>query len=241
MWQRCSAGFARKLQSSRVLAHVASRARLMLHSASSSSARPNSQYDASQFPSGTVRDRKQQTLTPACWACALVPVSVPGCAGARLQTVITASATQHVPAAFGRAPHLLDPSGSVAAWFTEPPGVWLQFVKATRGTDELTEWLAGPALSALLTHFPGQMLTVVLDFRLMTDRDLSARARLLQTAPALKDRVTKVVIIPSLSATPIHVKTMAAGVRLARSFGLPIDLQQSATQVQHLHGLRSLS
>lgn len=151
--------------------------------------------------------------------------------------MITTSTTQRVPPAFARAPHLLDPSGSLGAWFTDPPGAWLQFLKPARGTDELTEWLAGPALSALVAHFPGQMLTLVLDFRLMTDRDLSARARLLQTAPALKDRLTKVAIIPSLSATPIHVKTMAAGIRLARSFGIPVDLHQSAVQVRHALGL----
>lgn len=152
--------------------------------------------------------------------------------------MITASITQQVPPAFAQPPHLLDPRGNVAAWFTEPPGAWVQFVNPARGTDELTEWLAGPALSALVARFPGQMLALVLDFRLMTDRDLSARARLLQSAPALKDRLTTVAILPSLTATPLHMKTMAAGVRLARSFGISIEMQHSAHQVQHSLGLR---
>lgn len=159
---------------------------------------------------------------------------------ARLMGVIATLELHTVAPPFSGMPHLLDPSGTLAGWFTEPPGVWLQFTKPARGTDELTEWLAGPALAALLARFPGEQLTLVLDFRLMTDRDLSARARLLQTAPALKDALAKVVILPSLSATPIHVKTMAAGIRLARSFGIPVELQTSATQVISQLGLRAL-
>jgi hypothetical protein len=147
--------------------------------------------------------------------------------------------TKAVAPAFAAAPHLLDPSGTLAAWFTQPPGIWVQFIRAARGTDELTEWLAGPALNALIGRFRGEALTLVLDFRLMTDRDLSARARLLQTAPALKDVLAKVVILPSLSATPLHVKTMAAGIRLARSFGVPVELQTSATQTLAQLGLRA--
>ena len=152
--------------------------------------------------------------------------------------VITTSEPQQVPAVFTRPPHLLDPSGTVAAWFTEPPGAWFQFVKPARGTDELSEWLTGPAFQGVVTQFPGQTLKLVLDFRLMTDRDLSARARILQTAPALKDLIAELVIIPSLSATPIHLKTMTAGVRLARSFGIPIDLHTSAPHVLSRLGLR---
>jgi hypothetical protein len=34
---------------------------------------------------------------------------------------------------------------------------------------------------------------------------------------------------------------MAAGIRLARSFGIPVDLHQSAAQVHHLLGLRAQS
>lgn len=153
--------------------------------------------------------------------------------------MITTSAPTQVPAVFAHAPHLLDPSGCVGAWFTEPAGAWFQFVRASRGTDELSEWLGGPALEAVVGRFPNQKLILVLDFRLMTDRDLSARARLLQTAPAMKDLVAEAVIIPSLSATPMHLKTMSAGVRLARSFGIPVDLQTSPNQVLSQLGLRS--
>lgn len=154
--------------------------------------------------------------------------------------MIATSEIEQVTPAFGCRPHLLDPTGTLAAWFTDPPGAWLQFIKPGRGTDELSEWIAGPALCALVARFPRDMLILVLDFRLMTDRDLTARARILQTAPALKDSLARVVVLPSHYATPLHMKTMAAGVRLARAFGLPIELETApATQVLSGLGLRA--
>jgi hypothetical protein len=151
--------------------------------------------------------------------------------------VITTTEVQQVPPVFSRAPDLSDPSGTLAVWFTEPPGAWLQFVKPARGTDELSEWLVGPALEAGIARFPGQALILVCDFRLMRDRELSARARLLQTAPALKELLGKVVLIPSLSATPIHLKTMGAGAALLRSFGIQVELQTSVPYVMSQFGL----
>jgi hypothetical protein len=153
--------------------------------------------------------------------------------------VITTSEIQQVPPAFNRAPHLSDPSGTLVAWFTDPPGAWLQFVRPARGTDELSEWFVGPALEAAVTRFSGQPLVLVCDFRLMTDRELSARARLLQTAPALRELLARVVLIPSLSATPIHLKTMSAGGALLRSFGIPVEIQTSVPYVLGQLGLRA--
>jgi hypothetical protein len=153
--------------------------------------------------------------------------------------VITTSEAQPVLHAFSRAPHLSDPSGCIVAWFTDPPGAWFQFVKPARGTDELSEWFVGPALEAAIARFPRQALTLVCDFRLMRDRDLSARARLLQTAPALRDLLGKVVLLPSLSATPLQLTTMKAGALLLRSFGIPVELQTSVPHVLSQLGLRA--
>jgi hypothetical protein len=154
-------------------------------------------------------------------------------------TEIETSIAHQVSHVFARAPHLWDPSGTVAAWFTEPPGAWIQFVTPARCTDDLSEWLAGPALEALVQRFPGQMLTVVCDYRLMSDRDLSARARMLQTAPGLQRLLTKVVMLPSLTASATQRETLTAGARLLRSFGIPVEIETSAPLVLHQLGLRA--
>lgn len=154
--------------------------------------------------------------------------------------MIATSEIEQVTPIFASRPHLLDPSGTMALWFTDPPGAWLQFIRPGRGTDELSEWMAGPALRALVARFPRETLTLVLDFRLMTDRDLAARARILQTAPALRDSLARLIVLPSFYATPLHMKATAAGVRLARAFGLPVELETSpAAQVLSDLGLRA--
>lgn len=154
--------------------------------------------------------------------------------------MIATSEIEHVAPAFACRPHMLDPSGTVAVWFTDPAGAWLQFIKPARATDALSEWIAGPALAAFVARFPGEQLILVMDFRLMTDRELTARARILQTAPALKDSLARVIVLPSHYATPFHNKTMAAGVRLARAFGVPVELATaSATHVLSELGLRA--
>src|SRR5581483_5323747 len=79
-------------------------------------------------------------------------------------------------AAFKSPPHFLDPTRTVAVWFTNPPGAVIQFARRAMGSVPLAEWAVGPGRTRLLSQFPGDgPLVVVLDLGLMTGRDPVAR------------------------------------------------------------------
>ena len=51
------------------------------------------------------------------------------------------------------APHLVDPSGVVGIWFTEPAGAVIQFLQPARGTVALARFLADTAYVELRRRF----------------------------------------------------------------------------------------
>ena len=86
-------------------------------------------------------------------------------------------------AGFPTTPDVSDPSGLIAAYWTDPPGVVLRFVRPARGTAKLSEWLVGPAFELFTQRFPGEtQLRIVLDMSQMTGRSATARAVLMQSA-----------------------------------------------------------
>ena len=128
-------------------------------------------------------------------------------------------------AAFQVPPHLLDPSHTVAVWFTEPPGAVIQFTRPAVGTVALAEWLVGPAQAQLVRRFPDDCpLVFVLDLGLMTSRDPVARPILTGAARALKERVTRSVLVAPVEASSIYLASLKASISLLRVFGVTVSI-----------------
>jgi hypothetical protein len=131
-------------------------------------------------------------------------------------------------AAFARRPHLADESAILLAWFTEPAGVVIQLAEPSELTMEMTRWLVGPGLEALVQRFPGDTpLTIVLDVRLMTSRQPAVRGLIVEAAKALRARLARAVVIPPQNATRVYLAGLNAAVAVLRVFGVDIELQDS--------------
>lgn len=129
-------------------------------------------------------------------------------------------------AVFAVPPHLEDPSGTVAIWFTDPPGSVMQFVRAGHGTVEIARWLVGPALEKTLQRFPGKTkLRLVMDLSLMTGRDPAARAVLVETTKKFRERIALSTIIPPQNASVVYLAALNVSVSLLQVFGVPIEVQ----------------
>jgi hypothetical protein len=149
--------------------------------------------------------------------------------------------TTQLPA-FATAPHVIDPSGVIAAWWTEPPGVLMQFARPSRGTTEMAEWLVGPGFDLLLGRFPGaRELRVVLDMRAMTGRSATARALMLQRAKTVHDHVAHVVLLPSQQLGPAYVKIVEGTAMMLRLAGLRVDVEHGLERVVARYRLRPAS
>lgn len=141
--------------------------------------------------------------------------------------------------AFAVAPHVIDPSGAIAAWWTDPPGALMQFARAGRGTTEMAEWLVGPGFDLLLSRFPGASdLRVVLDMRQMTGRSATARSLLLQRGRNVAGHIGHVVLLPSVHLGAAYVKIVEATALMLRMGGLRVDVELGLERVIAEHGLR---
>jgi hypothetical protein len=130
--------------------------------------------------------------------------------------------------AFTVPPHVIDESGAVAAWFTEPPGVVLQFIRPARGTTELAKWVVGPAYNQLVRRFPdGYELRIVLDMRQMTGRAATARAVLIDHGKLVSQRLGRVIILPSVHMGAVYLKVVETTALMLRAFGVRIEIEQS--------------
>ena len=138
--------------------------------------------------------------------------------------------------------HVLDPSGTIAISFTEPPGAVLQLVRPARGTTEIAEWLAGPGLELLLQRFAdARELRVILDMRRMTGRSASARAVLLQAGLRAAGRISHVVLLPSLHMGPAYLAVVETAAALLRLSGQRVDIEHDLAHVMERHGVRVLA
>ena len=130
--------------------------------------------------------------------------------------------------AFAVPPHAQDESGVIACWFTDPPGVVLQFTCPARGTTELARWLCGPGYEQLLNRFPDAAeLRVVLEMRQMTGRAATARAVLIEHGKLIAKRLGPVSILPSVHLGPFYVKLVEGTALMLRAFGLRIEIESS--------------
>jgi len=156
-----------------------------------------------------------------------------------MRTTMTRS-NDSLSAPFAIAPHVVDPTGSIAAWWTDPPGVLVQLTYPTRATTEIAGWLAGPAFDQLLGRFPGASdLRVILDMRQMTGRSATARSLLMQRAKTVVGRVTHVVLLPSVLLGPAYIKVVETAALVLRAGGLRVDIDASLDRVIARHGVRA--
>lgn len=129
-------------------------------------------------------------------------------------------------AAFATPPHLLDPSRSVAIWFTNPPGAVAQFARRASGSVVLAEWGAGPALERFLERFPGDgPIVFVLDLGLMVGRDPVARPIITAAVRSLKSRIARAVLVPPEEASAAYLASLQASISLLRVFGVPVSIE----------------
>jgi hypothetical protein len=143
-------------------------------------------------------------------------------------------------APFATAPHITDPSGSIAAWWTDPPGVLAQLTCPTRATTDLAEWLVGPAFDQVLGRFPdASELRVILDMRQMTGRSATARSLLMQRAKTVIGRVTHVVLVPSVLLGPAYIKVVETAALLLHAGGLRVDIDASLDRVVARYEVRA--
>jgi hypothetical protein len=141
--------------------------------------------------------------------------------------------------AFALPPDIVDPSGTIVAWWTDPPGVVMQLNRPTRGTATMAEWMVGPGFEQLVARFPGLTdLRVVLDMRQMTGRSALARSTLMQPAKLFAARVGHVVLIPSIHMGPAYIKVVEAAAILLRLVGMRVDIEQSVERALAKHGIQ---
>jgi hypothetical protein len=147
--------------------------------------------------------------------------------------------TKHV-AGFATPPDVIDPTGAIAVWWTNPPGMFVQLTRPARGTTATAEWLVGPLFAALVRRFPEvHDLHVVLDMRPMTGRSAIARALLTRHVKAVRAQLGHVVIIPSLHLGPAYLKMLEASALLLVMAGVPIAIEHNLDRVLDKHGLRA--
>jgi hypothetical protein len=142
--------------------------------------------------------------------------------------------------AFDVRPHVIDPTGVIAIWWTEPKGALLQLGQPTRGTAAMAEWLVGPCLELLMQRYPGRAdLRLILDMREMTGRSAMARSLLIQYGKLLHERLAHVVIVPSVHLGAAYVTMVEATAAMLRLAGLNVDVERSLERVLYTHGVRA--
>ncbi len=136
----------------------------------------------------------------------------------------------HAPrhAAFARLPHTQDPTSTLVAWFTDPPGALIQISRSSELTVEMTRWLVEQGCAELLARFRGTTpLTIVLDIRLMTKRQPAVRSLLVEAAKKLGPRLGTGYVLPPENAGKVYLASLHAAAAALRVFGARIEVSES--------------
>lgn len=142
--------------------------------------------------------------------------------------------------AFPRAPHTRDPSGTLVAWFTDPPGALIQMSRSSELTVEMAAWLVNAGVAQLLARFPGTgPLTIVLDIRLMTKRDPAVRSLLVEAAKKLGPRLGAGYVIPPENSSKIYLASVHAAAAALRVFGARVEIFETLSAVLTVKKLRA--
>ena len=143
------------------------------------------------------------------------------------------------PLAFAVTPHLVHASRDMACWFTHPPGIVIQVVRAVQGTRSMTDWLGGLVQSTLLARFPGvNDLIVVVDLSRMAGREPGARNGLVEPAKRLKAHVGRTVLLPPASVSRVYLGSLYAATALLSAVGIHVEIRHSLREVISDYGLR---
>jgi hypothetical protein len=142
---------------------------------------------------------------------------------------------------FSGVPHIVDPSGAIAVYWTDPPGALLQVVQATRGTSEMAHWLVTDGLDLLLNRFPSvDNLLLVIDMRRMTGRSAMARSILMNASggPAA-ERIGQIVMLPSVHMGPAYVAVIEATAVALRLIGYRVAVEHDLEEALKNYGVRT--
>lgn len=140
---------------------------------------------------------------------------------------------------FGVIPHFVDPSGVLGAYWLEPPGVLVRFMRAERGTTEMAQWMTTSGLEDVLNRFPGSTdLTVVLDMRNMVGRSAMARSVLMHAGATAASHFSHVVILPSVHMGSAYTAVIEASAVALRLLGYRVDVEHDLEPALKKHGLR---
>lgn len=136
-------------------------------------------------------------------------------------------------------PHLIDPSGSLGVYWTDPPGALVRFIRQERGTAEMAEWLVGEGLSLLLARFPGSReLRFFFDMREMTGRSATARAVLMRASTLPGLRIKHVVLLPSQHLGAAYPTVIEASAIVLRLIGYRVHVEHDLERALAKHGTR---
>ena len=143
------------------------------------------------------------------------------------------------PVPFHSRPDMIDPTGEIAAWYTDPPGVIMQLMRPTHLSVERVKWLLGPGHRMLEERFPdAREFITVLDLRRMTSRDVAARTLLLDRSLARRELFHQSYVLLPESAGPIYRTSAQAGVTLLRVMGFPVEVTPSLDDAVRKASLR---
>lgn len=128
-------------------------------------------------------------------------------------------------AAFRAPPHLIDPSGDVAVWITEPAGMLVQLMHETAATVEMARFISQEAFSRLVGVLgPDERAYFIYDMALMVKYDSEARMILTQWGVAVRDRIEHIVVRPPPEMNKLGrmgIQTIAAAMSLV---GVKLDV-----------------
>lgn len=138
-------------------------------------------------------------------------------------------------------PYLVDPSGSLGLYWTDPPGVLVRFIRPARGTTEIAEWLTGVGLDLLAARFPvDHELRLILDMRQMVGRSATARSLLMRASATSRSRIKHVVLLPSVHLGPTYASVIEASAIVLRALGYRVHVEHDLERALKKHGTRVL-
>ncbi|AUX24959.1 hypothetical protein SOCEGT47_055000 [Sorangium cellulosum] len=127
--------------------------------------------------------------------------------------------------AFQRQPHLVDGSGSVGVWLTQPAGMLVQLLRETVTTGDIARFISHDAYQRLVGVMrPDERAFFLYDMALMVRYETEARVILTQWGLNVRDRIEHIVIRPPPEMNKLGrmgIQTIAAAMSLAR---VPIDI-----------------
>ena len=131
--------------------------------------------------------------------------------------------------------HLMDPSRTVVAWFTDPPGIFIQFARRAVFSLPLAQWMAGPMCAALTKRYPApQPIVLILDLTRMDGRDPQVRPIIVDASRAFASRTRRAVVVPPHDASRVYLASVTAAASLARLFGLTVAVESLSDAVRSL-------